>query len=116
VLLIVDWSPDGKHLASGGTDGNVMIWNMEEAGKAYLQVKAEVGQRIFSVKWSPDGSNVVVGGDGGFVKVMPFITGVAEMDDVLRSNLLPFTSTDFGTSDAIAIGLSAEATAGLRHD
>jgi WD40 repeat protein len=48
-IIDIDWSPDGEHLLSGGSDGRLRVW------------KAQTGEEILSVPgykfvdWHPDG-------------------------------------------------------------
>jgi len=62
----VDWSPNGKLLASGsGNDVQIWdttSWQLSSTLKGHsLQVR--------SVSWSPDGKGLASGGDDGVVKV-----------------------------------------------
>ena len=52
----LDFSPDGKSLASGGDDGVVRIWNVE-TGKLRSVLLAHGGQSM-KIRWSPDGKHL----------------------------------------------------------
>jgi WD40 repeat protein len=58
----VAWSPDGKHLASCGYDGSVILW---EAATGVQQARLQ-GHRgmVMCVAWSPDGTRLASGGGG----------------------------------------------------
>lgn len=50
----IDWHPDGKHLASGGADKNVKVWDFSSTDrrmKACWQLRAP--QAIREVRWRP---------------------------------------------------------------
>ncbi len=61
VLRAVAWSPDGRHIASGGDDAIVEVWGAF-AGK---QVLFYDGHRegIFTIAWSPNSQYIASGGD-----------------------------------------------------
>ena len=52
-IYSVDFSPDGRFLASGGNDFTVRIWNVED--KCENEIMTRHGCRVTSVKYSPDG-------------------------------------------------------------
>ncbi|KAI4139289.1 MAG: hypothetical protein L6R39_006374 [Caloplaca ligustica] len=50
----IDWHPDGKHLASGGADKDVKIWDFSSTDrrmKVYWQMRAP--KPIYNVRWRP---------------------------------------------------------------
>ncbi|MES2767034.1 MAG: T9SS type A sorting domain-containing protein [Bacteroidota bacterium] len=55
----VHFSPDGKHLVSGGVDKTVRIWNIEKASEE--NVFKSNTFHVRSVKFSPDGKRVMSG-------------------------------------------------------
>jgi small GTP-binding protein len=50
----IDWSPDGRLLASGSDDRTICIWNLSEG--ALAKVLKGHNDTVFGVAWSPDGS------------------------------------------------------------
>ncbi|HEY4032635.1 MAG TPA: protein kinase [Ktedonobacteraceae bacterium] len=55
----VAWSPDGKRIASGSTDGTVQVWNAADGSNAYTyKGHSDV---VWSVAWSPDGKHIASG-------------------------------------------------------
>jgi WD40 repeat protein/tRNA A-37 threonylcarbamoyl transferase component Bud32 len=53
----VCWSPKGRRIAAGGTDGKVRIWNVDGS----LQTELKDGNSvIYDVDWSPDGTLLAV--------------------------------------------------------
>jgi WD40 repeat protein len=79
----VTFSPDGKRVASGATDGTVRLWDLA-TGKEVRQWNvskdrpaapaAHAGQ-IWSVAFSPDGKRVVAGGGDHVVRLWDVATG-----------------------------------------
>ena len=55
----VSWSPDGKLLATTGSDGKLVIWDASSGVKKAEQRK--LAQPIWSVDWTTDGRYLAVG-------------------------------------------------------
>ena len=56
----IDWHPDGKHLASGGADKNIRIWDFSSTDrrmKVAWQIRAP--QAVLNVRWRPACSNAI---------------------------------------------------------
>lgn len=51
------WSPNGKRVATGDTNGAVKIWNVE-TGAVLLSFSFPVGGFLFQLDWSPDGTRL----------------------------------------------------------
>jgi WD40 repeat protein len=60
----VDWSRDGRWLASGSYDGSVRIWDVQEGTS---RVGIEQTGLISTVAWSPDGALLASATDEGLV-------------------------------------------------
>ena len=58
----VAFSPDGKRIVSGMTDGTVRVWNVESGKNSEIIFKGR-GSVPESVAWSPDGKNIAAGCD-----------------------------------------------------
>ncbi len=57
----VDWSPDGRLLASAGREGDIIIWNPDDL-RVLRQLDAP--EWVINVKFSPDGTRLITtGGD-----------------------------------------------------
>ena len=59
--VFVEWSPDGKHIASGGLDETVHIWQAATGQHVLLyreHSKAIPVSAISIVRWSPDGTRI----------------------------------------------------------
>ena len=52
-------SPDGQHMATGGSDGNVHIWDLNTGG--CLRTFGKHTGSVNSVAFSPDGTKVLTG-------------------------------------------------------
>ncbi|MEH1969461.1 nSTAND1 domain-containing NTPase [Nostoc sp.] len=61
VVESIAWSPDGKILASGGSDGTIKLWNQD--GKELRMLKDS--NDVSSVSFSPDGKILASGGGDG---------------------------------------------------
>ena len=59
----VDFSPDGKAVASGCKDKTIRLWDVE-SGELKKVLKGHTG-RVESLKFSPDGKTLATGGGGG---------------------------------------------------
>ena len=71
----VSWSPDGKYIASGGTDGTVQVWNAFDGDPIYTYHGHFDSQTdwwlcvVETVAWSPDGKYIASGGRDKTVQV-----------------------------------------------
>ncbi len=74
----VRWSPDGRRLALGYTDGTLRLWD-PASGQRLLIRTAHEGW-VTCLAWSPDSQQVASGGGDQLIKVWDAATG----DDVLR--------------------------------
>jgi len=77
----VDWSSDGRWIASTGNDGKVMLWNAE-SGAAVRELES-IGDQILSAAFRPDASLLAAPGAGGSVQLWHVPSGepAATLDD-----------------------------------
>ncbi len=66
-LEIVDWSPNGRFLASTGLDMLLIIWDMDRMEMPW-KIKCH-DDKVFALAWSPDSKYVVTGGKDNTAKV-----------------------------------------------
>src|SRR5260370_643789 len=59
--------PDGKRIASGGTDGTVQVWDAADGGHVFA-LRGEVCG-VNAVAWSPDSKRIASGITDGTVQV-----------------------------------------------
>jgi WD40 repeat protein len=77
-VLALEFSPDGKLLASGGGEpsrsGEVKIWNPAD-GKLVKALTDPHSDTVFSVRWSPEGDKLATSGADRFMKIFDAKTG-----------------------------------------
>ncbi|QFS52005.1 CHAT domain-containing protein [Nostoc sphaeroides CCNUC1] len=88
----VDFSPDGKILASTSLAGTVKLWNVD-TGKEIKILKSHAG-RVFGFSFSPDGKILASASDEGTMKLWNVNTGKE-----IKS--LKISPHDFGESGVI---------------
>jgi len=75
----VVFSPDGKHLATASSDGEVKLWDAmrldEQQEPRRLPIRARVPGPSLNVAFSPDGRRLATGGEENMVKIWDVQTG-----------------------------------------
>lgn len=70
----VEFSPDGRLLASAGFDGLVNIWDIAAGQPLYAPLRGHEG-RVLTVAWSPDGALLASGGTDTRIVLWNVATG-----------------------------------------
>lgn len=55
----IAWSPDGRHMATGGDDDTVQIWNVTNG--LLLSTYRQHTDSILALAWSPNGGFIASG-------------------------------------------------------
>lgn len=72
-IFRIAWSPDGRTLASAGTDKVVRLWDAE-AGWLRRTLEGH-SKNVSSIAWSPDGHTLASGGEDRAVRLWDARTG-----------------------------------------
>ncbi len=72
-VLSVAFSPDGKLLAAGETNGNIRLWQISD-GQLFLTLEGHTDQ-ISSIAFSPDGHILASGNDDKSIKLWEIPSG-----------------------------------------
>ena len=77
-VLALDFSPDGRFLATGGGEasrsGELLIWNVE-ARSVVRRIEDPHSDTVFSVKFSASGRQLLSGGADRFVRIFDVASG-----------------------------------------
>jgi transducin (beta)-like 1 len=93
----VNWSPDGKHLATGCYDGVARVWTA--LGNLEMELHDHNGP-VFSLKWSKDGQFLLSGSYDRRSIIWNPVTGKAVKTYHLHS--APVLDVDWSDSDLFA--------------
>lgn len=98
-------SPDGKIIASGGSEQPINLWDAD-TGKL-LRTLTEHSGSIYTVAFSPDGKTLASGGDDHKIRIWEFQTG--KLLETLE-HLGPVQSIGFSADGQTLVSGSADAT------
>ena len=74
VVLAVAYSPDGKHVITGGQDGTARIWNVATGAQERV-LRLDSASPFESVTYSADGAQIITGHMDGSVAIWNNVTG-----------------------------------------
>ncbi|MGD2182528.1 NB-ARC domain-containing protein [Lusitaniella coriacea] len=73
IPLSLTFSPDGKHLATGDVNGEILLWQATD-GKKLLTCQGHT-RWVWSVAFSPDGKTLASGSEDGSIRLWDAQTG-----------------------------------------
>lgn len=73
MVLCLSFSPDGKHVVSGGDDQTLRIWESDSGQE--VRILRGHSDDVTHVVFSPDGTRVVSGSDDGTVRIWDAASG-----------------------------------------
>jgi WD40 repeat protein len=84
----VDWSPDGRYIASGSADGAAQVWDAQ-TGKHVLSYRRPLPPTqpdgwARTVTWSPDSKQLLIGFKDGMAQVLDITNG--EVLHIIKGN------------------------------
>jgi hypothetical protein len=77
-VLSVAWSPDGRTLALGYSNGSVRLWDASSDSKRASVPLAVLRNEVPSVAWSPDGRTLAWGSSFGSIHLWDLASGAAK--------------------------------------
>ncbi|GCE15023.1 WD40 repeat domain-containing protein [Tengunoibacter tsumagoiensis] len=95
------WSPDGRIIASGSTDGSAFVWNREGGT---IRSRYQFSAPIEAMAWSPDGTHLLIG-SSNTVSFFNAATGVLLAENATQ-HTAPLTSLGW-TQESVPRALSA---------
>ena len=71
--MLLHGHPDGKHIASGGIDNTVQVWDTATGTPVFIYKGHS--DWVIAIAWSPDGKYLASGGADNTVQVWNAATG-----------------------------------------
>jgi eukaryotic-like serine/threonine-protein kinase len=75
-VYAVAWAPKGLHIASGGVDEKVIVWDATPPAGNKLNIFLDHGGSVNALAWSPDGTRIASASSDKTVLVWDALTGV----------------------------------------
>ncbi|MFC1841782.1 right-handed parallel beta-helix repeat-containing protein [Candidatus Dependentiae bacterium] len=84
IVFSVDWSPDGRYLAAGGSDPNdeIKVYSFYGDDLSLTVTGVDFGGIANSVRWSPDGKYLAAGGTDNASEIRVFSFDGAQLKQV----------------------------------
>jgi WD40 repeat protein len=106
-ILSVTWSPDGRHVISGGSEGVVKVWSVA-SGREERSMDAHEAGRISSVSFLPDGKRFVTAGADSTVRIWDLNT----MSETRRFKInSPLRTAVLASNSDRLLGVDCDSTA-----
>ncbi len=70
------WAPNGQHIASGGADDEVKVWDAASPASQKAFAFYDHAGSVNALAWSPDGTRIASGSSDKTVRVWDALTGV----------------------------------------
>ncbi|AFY31168.1 NB-ARC domain-containing protein [Calothrix sp. PCC 7507] len=112
-ILTIAFSPDGKLLASGDTNGDICLWNTEDFQmRNVASLKGHIGW-VWEMKFSADGKTVVSCSEDGTIRIWNISTG--KCLQVIKAHTTGCGTISLSPNGQILASGGADATIKLWH-
>ena len=102
-ITSTSFSPDGKTLASGDTDGVITLWDVSTRQPTGQLVTQPV-HMVYSLAFSPDGKTLASGNEDGTIVLWSIATRQTMGQPLMESNApIPISSVAFSTDGKILL-------------
>ena len=82
-IITIAYTPDGKHLITGGFSGHVRVWDAENGQRSFIL--ASLPNAVLDVAISDDGRYLATGSEDGIVRV--FLLDLNELIDLAKTRV-----------------------------